>query len=504
MSVMLNAYPDSIGGNFKSLVELLKKPEFKNVFSQFYILPSIFLSDLDRGFSVISYDIDHKMADVNELKELQEMGIQLLLDFVLNHLSVKSPQFKDLLKNGDNSKYKDFFIDWNKFWEGKSSISPEGFAIPDNEYLSRLFMRKPGLPVLKIPFPDGSFRYYWNTFYQRITETENGTEFLGQMDLNGESELVWEFYKETLSKMKKYGASLIRLDAFAYLHKEAGQTNFFNEPGTWNYLSRVKKIADSLGLSLLPEIHSKYEEGIHKDISKRGFQIYDFFFPGLVLHTIETRQPNELLKWTNEIITNNYKTVNMLGCHDGIPLLDVKGLLDENSIENLMSIVKKRGGRIKDLYDADGKKIAYYQINSTFYSALDEDEKKFLLARAIQIFMPGTPLVWYLDLFAGTNDYRAADELNHKEINRTNLSINSVESALSLPIVKKQLKLLRFRNTFRVFASDAKICVGKTEDGFMIKWVKDNAEASLLVNLGSLNFTIAYKNNPLEQGFLEL
>ncbi len=27
--------------------------------------------------------------------------------------------------------------------------------------------------------------------------------------------------------------------------------------------------------------------------------------------------------------------------------------------------------------------------------------KKMLLARAIQMFMPGKPQVWYLDLFAG-------------------------------------------------------------------------------------------------------
>ena len=34
---------------------------------------------------------------------------------------------------------------------------------------------------------------------------------------------------------------------------------------------------------------------------------------------------------------------------------------------------------------------------------------KELLARAIQLFTPGIPQVWYLDLFAGRNDYAAAD-----------------------------------------------------------------------------------------------
>ncbi|MDX2418388.1 MAG: hypothetical protein QNK19_13085, partial [Xanthomonadales bacterium] len=51
--VMLNAYPDSIGKRLADTVELLKRPELKDAFSLFYILPTFFNSDLDRGFSII-------------------------------------------------------------------------------------------------------------------------------------------------------------------------------------------------------------------------------------------------------------------------------------------------------------------------------------------------------------------------------------------------------------------------------------------------------------------
>lgn len=54
---MLNAYPDSMGGRLADIVSMLKREEMKNVFGSFYILPSIYHSDLDRGFSVIDYDI---------------------------------------------------------------------------------------------------------------------------------------------------------------------------------------------------------------------------------------------------------------------------------------------------------------------------------------------------------------------------------------------------------------------------------------------------------------
>ena len=51
---MLNAYPDSIGGQLADIVAFLSRDELKNVFSSFYILPSVFNTDLDRGFSVVA------------------------------------------------------------------------------------------------------------------------------------------------------------------------------------------------------------------------------------------------------------------------------------------------------------------------------------------------------------------------------------------------------------------------------------------------------------------
>ena len=65
--VMFNAYPDSIGKNLSDTVELLKRPEFRDVFSLFYILPTFFNSDLDRGFSVIDYNINESLVSPDDL-----------------------------------------------------------------------------------------------------------------------------------------------------------------------------------------------------------------------------------------------------------------------------------------------------------------------------------------------------------------------------------------------------------------------------------------------------
>ena len=75
---MLNAYPDSLGGTLSDIAQLLESEAFADAFRSFYILPSVFNTDLDRGFSVISYDLNRMLAAPEDVKRLKENGIDLL------------------------------------------------------------------------------------------------------------------------------------------------------------------------------------------------------------------------------------------------------------------------------------------------------------------------------------------------------------------------------------------------------------------------------------------
>jgi sucrose phosphorylase len=326
------------------------------------------------------------------------------------------------------------------------------------------------------------------------------------MDLNARSELVWQFYEETLAKLRGYGARIIRLDAFAYLHKEPGETNFFNRPGTWDYLDRLRGIAEKHDLVIFPEVHAEYGAGIHREVAEHGYPIYDFFFPGLVIDALERGSNEALLRWLGEIQAQGFETINMLGCHDGIPVLDLRGkgsdgsyrpgLLADEQIEATMERIIARGGRVKNLFGHDGRQIGYYQVNATFFSALGEDERKLLLARAIQMFMPGIPQVWYLDLFAGRNDYAAADRGGtggHKEINRTTLSLADVRSGLESEVVKNQVRLLRLRNTHAAFRGNLEISE-TASDRLHLTWRNGSAYAILEANLHGHGFTVSHSD----------
>ena len=550
---MLNAYPDSMGGTLDDIAAFLQKPELKDVFSSCYVLPSLFHTDLDRGFSVIDYSLNKMLASREALDKLEGLGIDLKLDFILNHASVLSKQFQDIIKNGDKSEYRDFFIDWNKFWEGCGEMTEDGYIQPDQKYIKDMFFRKPGLPILMVRFPDGRDVPYWNTFYQEVTYRtvdaqdlmqaaglqytesvmlaevlntqtkegkkpaeilaadenaevtrfmsdeekkkvvdymEAGRRYLGQMDLNIKSPLVWEFYDNTLKTLAGYGAKIVRLDAFAYAPKEPGEKNFLNEPGTWDLLEKVRKLADKYSLTLLPEIHASYGEKNYEQIAGKGYMTYDFFLPGLIIDALESGDGKHLYDWAEELIEKDIHTVNMLGCHDGIPLLDLKGLLSEERIQNLIDTVVGRGGYVKDLH---GQKNMYYQVNATYYSALGEDDAKMLLARALQLFMPGKPQIWYLDLFAGKNDHEAVKRAGaggHKEINRTNLTTEQMEEALKKPVVARQLELLRFRSTCPAFAKESRITVNSDGNKMEFTWENDGYQAKLMADLKTFEFAI--------------
>ena len=553
---MLNAYPDSLGGNLSDIANFLSKNELKDVFSSFYILPSLFHTDLDRGFSVIDYSLNELFAKKEDLEKLDELGVDLKLDFILNHASVLSKQFQDIIKNGEKSKYRDFFIDWNKFWAGCGEMTEEGYIQPKPELIKDMFFRKPGLPILMVRFPDGKEVPYWNTFYQEVRypsldvvdirnitgvqysiaeglasllneslrdgkspekilnesniytdklsddqkkelcdKLESERKYLGQMDLNIKSPLVWEFYDNTLKTLADYGAKIVRLDAFAYAPKEVGEKNFLNEPATWDVLTKVRELADKYNVRLLPEIHASYEEKIYEKIANKGYMTYDFFLPGLIIDAFEQQSGEVLKRWADELVEKNIQVVNMLGCHDGIPLLDLKGLISEERIQSVIDTVVKRGGYVKDLH---GQKNVYYQVNATYYSALGEEDKRMLLARAIQIFMPGKPQVWYLDLFAGKNDHEAVKRAGaggHKEINRTNLTTKEMEAGLQRDIVLEQLEMLRFRNTFTVFSNESDFSMKCSGSKLFMEWKNKEERAVLKADLSDFNFDILAEKN---------
>ena len=110
----LLTYPDSLGGDLRSLGDLLEGP-LAGVFHGVHVLPP-FPSSGDRGFAPLTYDrIDPRFGTWDDIRRIAS-GHDVLLDLMINHISRQSQEFQDFQRHGRTSEFADLFITIDKIW----------------------------------------------------------------------------------------------------------------------------------------------------------------------------------------------------------------------------------------------------------------------------------------------------------------------------------------------------------------------------------------------------
>ncbi len=468
--IMLITYADSLGKNLKELNDILDQ-WYSKAIGGVHILP-FFPSSADRGFAPKRYDkVDEAFGDFEDIDELQKK-YYLMFDFMVNHISKSSEYFKDFEKNKENSVYKDFFIRYKDFWENGE---------PTETQVDKIYKRKPRAPYIDVNFADGTTEKVWCTFSEE------------QVDLDITKESTKAFIRETLLNMAHKGASIIRLDAFAYAIKKADTNCFFVEPDIWQLLHEIEDILKPYEVMILPEIHEHYS--IQMKIADQGFWIYDFALPVLVLHALFNGEGKYLEKW---LLMSPKKQFTTLDTHDGIGIVDVKDLLPDAEIDKVKEQMFAKGANVKKIYNTDAyQNLDIYQINTTYYSALGDNDKAYLLARAIQFFAPGIPQVYYVGMLAGVNDIEWMEETkNGRDINRHYYKKEEVEQEQERKVVRKLKELMELRNSHPAFDLDGEIEVDLPKpDELLIVRKSKNEKISLYANLTNHYFEIKDETN---------
>ncbi len=464
--IMLITYADSFGKNLKELKNMLDT-YFKKEIRAIHILP-FFPSSGDRGFAPLTYEmVDPDFGTWEDINSLAK-DYELMYDFMVNHLSRRSEYFVDFMEKHDASEYKNMFLRFKNFW-------PQGEPTP--EEVALLNKRKPHAPCVDIAFADGTTEKIWCTFSEE------------QMDLDMNSDVTWRFIERSLECLMEHGATVIRLDAFAFATKKLGTSCFFLEPEMWDLMKRVQDILDRRNIAMLPEIHDHYK--IQEKIADHGYYIYDFALPVLVLHTIYSKNSMRLRNWLNICPRKQYTT---LDTHDGIGTVDVKDLLTEEEIAAVCQKTLEQGANFKMDYSEKAKdKPVVYQINCTYYSAVGSDEA-YLLSRAIQFFSPGIPQVYYVGLLAGENDHELMRLTDFpRNISRHNYSVEEIREEVKKPVVKSLCALMRFRNEYPAF-DDECVVEDAPEDFLVIRRASHDCEAVLRADLKDYSFDITYRD----------
>jgi len=469
----LIAYVDRLpGGTFRDLRQLLNGP-LHGAFGGVHVLPFFHPIDgADAGFDPIDHtQVDHRIGTWADVAALAA-DTDVMADLIVNHVSRHSPRFHDYDERGDDSPHAGMFLTYSR-------VFPQGARESD---LLALHTIRPELPFTAHHAAHGMGRLLWTTFTR------------DQIDIDVRHPEGRRYLAEVLTRFHDAGIRSIRLDAVGFAVKKAG-TSCFMIPETFAFIDDLSAQAHTLGIEVLVEVHGRPDDQIA--VASHVDWVYDFALPPLVLHTLYTRSAAALARWLSIRPTN---AVTVLDTHDGIGVQDVDGdrrwpdadpLLPPAAIAALIDTIGARSDGASRLASGGAAdNVDASQINCTFYDALGRRDPEYLMARAIQCFVPGIPQIYYVGLLAGTNDLTLLRRTRvGRDINRRYYTAAAVQEDLERPVVRSLLALLRLRNTHPAFAGTF-AAVPTTPERLVLTWTHGDAAARLDVDLTTMTAAV--------------
>ncbi len=412
-----------------------------HLFSGVHILP-FFPYSSDDGFSVIDYrKVDEGLGTWENIKNLSS-NFDVMVDLVLNHISCHSKWFEEY--KGAIAPARDYFIEV----EPKTDLNK--------------VIRPRTSPLLSPVNTVNGERFVWTTFSN------------DQVDLNfANPDVLLEIIDIMLAYIAD-GASMIRLDAIAYLWKEIG-SSCVNLPQTHEIAKLLRDVLDNVapGTMLLTETNLPHDENVsYFGNGNEAHLVYQFSLPPLLLHTIHKGSASHLQQWASslEAPPQGSTFINFTASHDGIGIRPLENLLTANEIDSLVSTVKDCGGLVSSRSDREGRDTPY-ELNSTYFDALKDPSRpddidwqilRFLCSQAIMLCFRGIPAIYFHSLFGAQNNLSGVKETGqNRTINRGKWSADTLHALLddqktiSSKVFTVYKDLLEKRQNNRAFHPDA-------------------------------------------------
>src|SRR6185503_15014986 len=222
--------------------------------------------------------------------------------------------------------------------------------------------------------------------------------------------------------------------------------------------------------------------------------VYDFALPPLVLHAFCHGTAEALKRWI-DVRPRNCFTV--LDTHDGIGIVDIgadgagSGLVSPAELDRLVEYIHEQsGGQSRQATGASASNLDLYQINCTYFDACGRNAERYLAARALQLFLPGVPQIYYVGLLGGTNDMALLQRTHvGRDINRHYYTRAEIESALSTPLVQRLCELIRLRNSHPAFGGEFEL-LESSDHTLRVRWTAGREQAELVVDFAQSSFAV--------------
>jgi sucrose phosphorylase len=318
---------------------------------------------------------------------------------------------------------------------------------------------------------DGRRRLVWTTFMP------------SQVDLDVANDRARAYLRRILAALRAGGVTTVRLDAVGYAVKTPG-TDSFMTPETLDFVREIVAIARAEDLRVLVEVHAHYSQQLA--IAPLVDDVYDFALAPLLLHSLGTGTSDRLAEWLRIRPRN---AITVLDTHDGIGVIDAgpsgdrPGLIDQDE----MAAIFERAAVATDGHSTVASVIPAWmslphQINATFFSALGADATSYILARAVQLWLPGRPQLYSVGLLGGLDDVALFQRTGQgRDVNRHVYTPDELEAALASEVTRAQLALVRLRSTHPAFGGE--FGYGVEADGALhLHWTLGDERAELAVS----------------------
>jgi amylosucrase len=423
----MSLYVDRFCGNLKNLAT--KLDYFENLGVNFLHLMPLFESppnESDGGYAVSDFrKVDRRLGEMDDLVELQrsmqERGMYLMLDIVLNHTS-HHHEWANKAKDGD-SKYQDYYY----FYNDRSLPDQYDQTMPDI-------------------FPEsspGNFTYITGCRKWVMTVFHNY-----QWDLNYNNPKVFVEMMDTIFFYANLGVDVLRIDAPAFIWKQLG-TTCQNLPQAHTILRLVKQCVQvaAPGMALLGEAIVAPKDimayfGTDEFTARECDFAYNATHMALQWDMLATGDTKVMLAAQHEILKKPFGTswITYTRCHDDIGLGYEDYMIKEAGYDPYehRKFLKEYyagyypGSPAKGALFSSNPKTGDARISGSLASLCglekaygDKDEtaveiaiRKILLMQAHSFFLGGVPMLFYGDESGYTNDYSFLNEPGKSYDNR--------------------------------------------------------------------------------------
>ena len=490
--VILITYGDQIFHEGETALATLNR--FLNEYAQdcinsVHILPFYPYSS-DDGFSIVDYKaVCPLKGSWKNIKALNQ-NHRLMFDGVINHMSQLSFWFEKFLAN--DPEYYNFFTELDPSLDLTAVVRPRT------------------TPVLtEFDDDEGRIRHVWTTFS------------VDQVDLNYANYKVLIKLLDVLLFYVEKGASLLRLDAIAFIWKEIG-TSCVHLPQTHELIQLMREVIHAVdpGVIIITETNVPHDENISYfgEGDDEAQMVYNFALPPLLAFSILDGDTTKLTAWAKslELPSDKVCFFNFTASHDGIGVRAVNDILDDKELNLLVNSCEAHGGLVSYRSIGEEEKSPY-ELNCSYIDILtspEEDDalrlKRMILSQAVVLAMPGVPGIYFHSLVGSRNYHEAVRKTRrNRAINREKLNFDNIkeelneEGSLRYNLFKRYKQLISIRihePCFDPFSMFEFLTLGK--EIFAVKRYSKESSEYILALHNFKNSEIEVDISPYHEGVL--